>query len=191
MSQHDFTVGAGETFQPVFQWGSTTLTSIPITGITQAAPAVVTAPGHGVPPDWEVAVASAKGMTQINAVGYPPRGRDWHRATVLTDDTLALRDMNSADFSAYASGGFLVYGTPVDLTSVTAVMTIRDAPSDGAVLLELVSGTGIVIDTAAKTITATIETAALTWASGYYGLLVSDASTGKTTQLAEGWVFIL
>jgi len=191
MSQHDFTVGRGETFQPVFQWGSATLTSIPITAISQAAPAVVTASGHGVPPDWEVAVASAKGMTQINAVGYPPRGRDWHRATVLTDNTVALRDVNSADFSAYTSGGFLVYGTPVDLTSVTAVMTIRDAPTDGAVVLELTSGAGITIDPATKTITATIETSALSWASGYYSLLVADTSTGKTTQLAEGGISIL
>ncbi len=191
MIQHDFTAGKGETFQPVFQWGSTTLTSIPITAISQSAPAVVAASGHGVPPDWEVAVVSAKGMTQINAVGYPPRGRDWHRATVLTDNTVALRDVNSADFSAYTSGGFLVYGTPVDLTSVAVVMTVRDAPTDGAVLLELTSGAGIAVDTAAKTITLTIETVALTWATGYYVLDVTDTSTDKTTQLAFGVISII
>jgi hypothetical protein len=185
----DFCVGAGETFQPVLRWGSSTLTSKPITGISQAAPAVVTAVGHGVVAGWQVAVVSAKGMTQINAARFPPAGNDWHPAAILTADTLQLADVNSADYTAYSSGGFLVYNTPVDLTGMTARMVIRDAPGSATILATLTEIAGITLDNTAKTIKPVLATAALTWTLGYYDLELTD-TLGVVTQLLTGTISI-
>jgi len=188
-NKKDFCVGAGETFQPVLRWGSSTLTSKAITAISQAAPAVVTAVGHGVVAGWQVAVVSAKGMTQINAERFPPAGNDWHPAAILTVDTLQLADVNSADYTAYLSGGFLVYNTPVILTGMTARLIIRDAPGTGAVLATLTETAGITLDNTAKTITPKLATAALTWTTGYYDLELTD-TRGVVTQLLTGTISI-
>lgn len=185
----NFCVGAGETFQPILRWGSEVLISKPITGISQAAPVVVTAVGHAVPDGWRVAVVSAKGMTQINAKTFPPTGTDWQKATVLTADTVQLNKLNSADYTTYTSGGFLVYNTPVSLSGLTAVMTIRDAPLTGTVLTTLTNISGIALNDTAKTIIPTLATAALTWNTGYYDLELTDAG-GKVTQLLTGTITI-
>ena len=153
------------------------------------APAVVTAVGHGVVAGWQVAVVSAKGMTQINASRFPPSGTDWHPAAILTADTLQLADVNSADYAAYLSGGFLVYNTPVTLTGMTARLIIRDAPVTGNILVTLTEISGITLDNTAKTITPKLATAALTWTVGYYDLELTD-SLGVVTQLLTGTISI-
>ena len=188
-NKKDFCIGAGETFQPVLRWGSSTLTSKAITAISQAAPVVVTAIGHGVVAGWQVAVVSAKGMTQINAGKFPPSGADWHPAAILTADTLQLADVNSADYTTYLSGGFLVYNTPVILTGMTTRMVIRDAPVTGTILATLTEISGITLDNTAKTITPKLATAALTWTTGYYDLELTD-TLGVVTQLLTGTISI-
>ncbi len=187
----DFCVRAGATFVAVFQCGTDELTTVPITAITAAAPPVITAAAHGMPDDWEAAVASARGMTRINTENYPPRGRDWKRARSTSANTVALSDCNSADYAAYTSGGFLVFSTPKSLTGATAVMTIRDAPLTGTVLATLTSSAaaGLVISTTLHTITASLATAALTWTTGYYDLELTD-SAGVITQPATGSITI-
>lgn len=187
--EQDFCVRKGETFAPVIRWGSGVLASKPITAITQAAPAKITALGHGVPPGWQVAVVSAGGMHKINAKKYPPAGADWHPATVVDANTISLNDVNSASYPAYTSGGFLVYATPVVLAGMTAVMTVRDAPLTGAVLLALTNMSGITLDTANYTITPKFETAPLAWSQGFYDLELTDTA-GKVTQLLTGTITI-
>jgi hypothetical protein len=190
-NKQDFCVGAGETFQPILRWGSEVLISKPITAIGQAAPAVVTAVGHAVPDGWRVSVVSAKGMTQINAKEFPPRGTDWQKATVLTADTVQLNKVNSADYAAYSSGGFLVYNTPVTLAGMTGVFTIRDAPLTGTVLATLTSSpaAGPTLNDTTKQILPVLATAALTWSTGYYDLELTD-SGGTVTQLLTGVITI-
>jgi hypothetical protein len=190
-NRQDFCVGSGETFQPILRWGSEVLISKPITAITQAAPAVVTAVGHVVPDGWRVAVVSAKGMTQINAKNFPPTGVDWQKATVLTADTVQLNKVNSADYAAYLSGGFLVYNTPVTLAGMTGVFTIRDAPLTGTILATLTStpAAGLTLNDTTKQILPVLATAALTWSTGYYDLELTDAG-GKVTQLLTGTITI-
>lgn len=189
IDRRDFRVAAGETFRPTIRWATEVLLGKPITAISQTAPAIVTAVGHSVPAGWPVAVVSAKGMTQINSPRYPPRPADWRPATVLTADTVGLNDVNSADFSAYLSGGFLVYNTPMSLVGVTARMVIRDAPLDGAILATLTQVSGIALDTGAFTIIPRLETAALTWTTGYYDLELTDAGA-VVTQLISGVITI-
>jgi hypothetical protein len=190
-NKQDFCVGAGETFQPVIRWSTDVLGSKAITAISQAAPAVVTATAHGIPDGWQVAVVSAKGMTQINAREFPPRGADWQKGTVLTVDTIQLNKVNSADFAAYTSGGFIVFNTPVSLAGATGIFTIRDAPLAGTVLATLTSSpaAGLTLNDTAKTITPVLATAALTWTVGYYDLEITD-STGRVWQVLDGTITI-
>ena len=188
---YDYKIFAGATWNPVFRYASSVLTSKAITGITKAAPMVVTAVGHAAPDGWPAAVVSAGGMTQANATRYPPQGLDWKAATLLTADTVAFNKVNSADFTTYTSGGFLVYYTPVDLTTVSAaVLSIYDNPEhSGTPLATLSIGSGITLDNTAKTITGSLATAALTWTTGYYELLLTLAS-GRIVQLLKGTITI-
>jgi hypothetical protein len=188
----DFTVRTGATFNEVFLWGTDAWVSKPITGMSKAAPVVVTAVAHGVPDGWPVAIVAAGGATGLNAATYPPRGRDWHSATVLTTSTIQLTDASTAAMAAYTSGGFLIYPEPVDLSSITqATLTIRDAPETGTTLLALTSdpSAGVVLDNTGKTITATFQTTGLTWVIGYYDLTCED-TTGTKTQIATGTITI-
>lgn len=184
----NFEVSPGDTFAQVFRWATGPYITKAITGITRAAPTVVTAVGHGVVAGWPVAVASAGGMVEINASRYPPRGTDWHPATILSADTVELNDVDSTLFTAYTSGGFLVYPTPVTLTGMTATFKVYDNPSHtGTPLVSLTQLAGITLDNTAKTITITFPTASVTWNVGYYELVLTDTS-GVVKELAEGTI---
>lgn len=192
----DITIIKGKTFTRVLQWMSTPLIYKAITGITQAAPAVVTAPGHGVPDGWRVAVASVQGMREINAKlpgkGEPPLFSDFTRARPLNVNELELNEVNSLDFTAYDSGGTLIYYTPVDLAGATAQLQIRATETaENPPLVNLVSPTDIVIDNVAKSITITIpatDTEDYTFLSGVYELEITIA--GNVTRLLKGNVTV-
>lgn len=186
----DYTVNSGETFLRVFRLGIAPLVSKPVTGVTKAAPPVITAVAHGMVDGWPAVVVSAGGMTQINAANYPPRGSDWHQATFVDSDHVNFNDVNSADYSAYTSGGFLVYPTPFNLTSATGVFTVFDNPAHtGTPLLTITTAPGLVLDNTTKTITVKFATAALSWATGYYELLITD-SVSVVRELITGVITI-
>lgn len=195
----DFVIEQGKTFQHVLRWEAPPYIYKPISGITQAAPAVVTAATHGVPNGWRVAIVSVKGMTAINAVNDPPKTSEYKRATVLTANTIELNDVNSADYKPYTSGGYVQYLTPVDMGGFTARMQIKDKVG-GVVLASTEVGDTpldtitITIDNVAKTISLLIsaaDTAALTWTKGVYELeminggVVTALLTGKITVTKE------
>lgn len=191
-TKHDIVILQGKTFSQVARWESLPIVYKPITGVTQAAPAQITCAAHLVPPGWRVAIVSVKGMLQINAKNTPPRTGDYHPATVVNAGAISLNDVNSSDYSAYISGGYVQYNTPVDLTSFTARMTIKDRVG-GSVLETLTTANGkIVLDNTAKTITILLDavaTAAYTWAKGVYDLeMVSPG--GVVTALLTGAVTV-
>ena len=75
---------------------------VAITGVTQANPAVVTAPAHGYTTGDEVFISGIAGMTQID--------NQLFIITVLGANTFSLQDyfgnnINSTAFTAYSSGG--------------------------------------------------------------------------------------
>lgn len=74
-----------------------------ITGITQAATAVVSCVGHGKANGTQFLITNVVGMTQVNAT----------IATVAnaTADTFELAGVNSTGFTAYTSGGTMTFGT--------------------------------------------------------------------------------
>lgn len=72
--------------------------TIAITGITQANPAVVTSPGHGLQTGQQIIIENVNGMTQINFV-YP------YSITVIDANTFSLNNTNTTTYSPYTSGG--------------------------------------------------------------------------------------
>jgi hypothetical protein len=190
-NHEDFCVKAGATWHPTVRWGTSALTTVPITGITAAAPAVITAPGHGLPDGWPAAVTGVQGMTQINATRYPPAGNDWQPAHAIDANTVAFTDVSSANFTPYTSGGFLVYSTPAVLTGVEATLTIWGSPQRTGTPLATLSSTsgGITIDDTAMTITPLLQTAGLPWQEGYYTLQVTDTQS-VVTELMDGVITI-
>lgn len=190
--QKSLTILQGKTYELPVHWEVEPIVYKAITGITQAAPAVVTCVGHGVPDGWRVAIVSVKGMTQINAKNSPPKDSDYVIAKKLTTDTLELNTVNAADFKAYTSAGYVQYNTPQDLTDYVARMDIKDKVG-GTVLMSLTTeNLRILIDNTSKTIKLDIDaadTAAITWKKGIYDLELESPS-GVVTALMFGTVTV-
>jgi hypothetical protein len=153
----DFVVPKGKTFTRVFRWSAPPIVYKAITGITQAAPAVVTSAAHGVVDGWPVAIVSVKGMTEINAKSAPPTSTDYHKATYVSSSQIELNDVNASEYKAYTSGGYVQYNTPVDLGGYTARMAIRDKKGSPRAYLwktnvTYVSGDYVVLIDSAKTV---------------------------------------
>jgi hypothetical protein len=193
-SSQDITIIRGDTFQKVVRWESTPFLTKAITGITKAAPPVVTSASHGLTTGWKVAVVGVQGMTEINADATDLkrlRDSDFHRVIVLTSSTIELNEINASEYTTYSSGGYLVWYTPASLSGYTARMTIRDT-FDGTEIVELVSPTDIVLDDTAKTITITIAdtvTEAITQNYGVYDLEMISAGL-VVTKILRGTVTI-
>src|SRR5512133_606926 len=123
----NLTIRQGSTFALVLRWEAAPIVYVPITAITQAAPARVTAAAHAIPHGWRVAVVSVKGMPEINAADpLRLRDTDYHTATVVDQDTIEFNDINAAGFKPYVSGGYLQFNTPVALAGMKARLTIKD-----------------------------------------------------------------
>lgn len=186
---HDLTIRKGSTFSKVLRWESGTIVFKPVTGITAAAPPVVTATAHGLPDGWRVALTNVRGMTQINAAKNPPKLAEYRKVKVLTANTCELTAVDASGYSPYTSGGIAWYRQPTDLAGYTARMQIRESLDSATVLLALTTeNSRIALDNTLKTITLTInatDTAAIAWASGVYDLeMVSPG--GVVTALIEG-----
>ena len=192
MNPTPLTIYQGRTFQQVFRWSTLPYIYKPITAITQAGPVSITSATHGLTPNWPVAVVSVKGMTQINAAHNPPRDSEMNPCTVVDPNTITINALNSALYSAYVSGGYLQFYTPVDMTGYTAKMSVKDVVG-GAVLLSLDTTAGsIVIDNTNKSITLLLTptvTAALLWTKGVYDIEMI-APTGVSYPLAYGTVTV-
>ncbi len=179
----NFKIYQGSTFSQVLRWESSRKIYKTITGITKAAPAIVTATTHGVPNGWRVKITDVVGMKELNS------SENYWKATVLTADTIELNDVNSSSYTAYTSGGVLEYNEPVNLTGYTARMQIREKLDSATTIVDLTTeNSGIILDNTAKTITvqmSAVQTAALTFKSGVYSLeLVS--SGGQVTAICAG-----
>jgi hypothetical protein len=197
-AQQNFLIQQGKTFSRVIRWGAGPFVYAPITGITKAAPAVVTATAHGMPDGWPAAIVSVVGMRQINAKNSPPRSTDFHKGTVTSSSVIAFNDINSSAYDTYTSGGYVQYYTPASLAAYTAEMQIRLSPgSADPPLLDITTSaappaSSIVLDDTAKTITILIsatDTAAFTFVSAVYDLQVVSAG-GVVTQLLEGIITV-
>ncbi len=192
-TKKDIEISQGRTFRLVVRWENEKLIYKPITGITQEAPAQITCALHGVPDGWNVAIASVKGMTQINAANSPPKDKDYIPATVPTPNSIELNSVNAADYKPYVSGGYVQYYEPHSLAAVTARMKIKDKVG-GTVLLDstiLTPDITITVDDADSTITIEIDadvTELITWTKGVYDLEAIEG--GVVTALLTGAVSV-
>lgn len=195
--KYDLVIQQGRTFSKVVRWETPPLLYKAITAISKAGPVQITSVGHGVPDGWRVAIASAKGMTQINTKNSPPKLSDYQQATSVSADVVSLNEVNSSDYDTYTSGGYIVMNTPVTLTGFTARMSIKDKIG-GTELLRLdttlvAPQPRIVVDNATKTITLTIsavDTAAITtWVKGVYDLEMVSTG-GVVTAILYGNVTV-
>lgn len=193
MASFDFTINQGATFNPVLKYSQPQFTVKPITGLTNSGQAVVTAAGHGLTVDWPVWIVGVGGMQQIN-----------HRSTDLSNaskayfgyfvDANTIRlNLDTTRFSAYTSGGELLYHPPIDLTNFTARMEIRVNITDADPVVTLTTENGgITLGGAAGTIALLIDataTALLTFLTGVYDLEVVDGS-GVVTRILSGNVSV-
>ncbi len=188
----DLVIRQGETYRHVVRWETGVVAYRPITGITQTAPAMVTAIGHGIVDGWRAAVVSVKGMTRINA-GSPPKVKEYHRVTIVDADTVSLNDVNAAGFAPYVSGGYLQLYTPADLAGFDARMSIKDRVGGTELISLTVANARIVFDDVAKTITLLLsaaDTASFAWINGVYDLELISPS-GEVTTLLSGAVSII
>lgn len=187
-SKINFKMYQGSTFSEVLRWESSKKIYKTITGVTQAAPCVVTATTHGVPDGWRVKVTNVGGMVELNSAD------DYKVVTKLTADTIAFNDINSVGYKAYTTGGILEYNEPVNLTSYTARMQLRAKIDDVDPITEFTTVNGkIQIDTTGYAITILVsatDTAAFTFSTALYSLeLVSGTSV--VTQLATGTITLV
>lgn len=150
----------GSTHKIIIRWEQDVVRYVPITGVTSAAPAVVTAVEHEMPDGWRFSVSGVKGGgSALNARSAPPKDRDYFKGTVLTDDTIGINAVNGKAWAAYTSGGILQFKLPVDMNEATAKLHVRESDDVSApLLLELTDEDGISIDADGKTeITFTAE----------------------------------
>lgn len=189
----DWTIYQGRTFKRVVRWETTPTVFRPITNITQAAPAVVTCPSHGMSSGWYGAVTDVRGMTEINAPANSPRAGDYRQITVIDPDSFSINDLSSAQFSAYVSGGYIRYNTPKSLAGAVARLHVRNRVG-GDLLLDLSSTSGeIVLSDVDHMIVITISddvTKLMTYTKGVYDLEVEDAAS-ETYVLLTGGVTVV
>ena len=164
----NFKVTQGGTFKQTLRWESSTKVYAPITGISNTAPVVITAPSHGAPEGWRVKITNVGGMKELNSVDK------YHTATGTTTNTVTINAINAISYTPYISGGILEYNKPIDLTGVFARMQIRLKVDSPTHILELTTTNGgLLVDSALGTITMLISntsTAAFTFISAVYGL---------------------
>ena len=116
----NFKMYQGSTFNEVLRWESSKRVYVPITNITKAAPAVVTAPNHNIPDGWRAKITNVGGMTEINST------ETYHQITKIDTNSIELNLVNSLGYKTYTSDGVIEFNEPVDLTGFTARMQLRE-----------------------------------------------------------------
>lgn len=170
----NYKIYQGSTFNEVLRWESYTKAYANITGISKAAPAIITAPGHSMPAGWRFKVSNVAGMKEINS-------EDYLIGTSVDTNTITVNLLNSSGFTSYTSGGVLEYFQPKSLAGLSAQMQIREKVTSTDPIIELTTiNGGIILDDSAKTITITLtseQTKLLTFKTAVYSLELINGST--------------
>ena len=171
----NYKIYQGSTFEETLRWESETKQYMPISGISQAAPCVITTSGtHTVPVNWRVRVTGVNGMKDINTVADDA----YYLVTSKTSNSITLNQVNSAAYGAYTSGGILSWNTPIPLTGYTAQMQIRETLESTTVLAELTTANSrIIIDPVNFTIAIKLSaaiTGAFDFDAAVYSMELTD-----------------
>lgn len=173
----------GSTFAEVLRWESSKKNYVAITAISKSAPVSIETVAHTIPNNWRVRVTNAGGMKEINDA------ETYHVASVIDSTTLELNAVNSLAYTTYTSGGVIEYNEPVDLSTYTARMQIREK-IDTAVLYELTTENGgILLDSTNFTITITIPanvTETFTFKKAVYSLELINSTNDNVLTFIQG-----
>lgn len=158
----------GSTFREIIRSESATKGYASISGISKAAPMVVTSTAHGIPVGWRGKITNVIGMKEINS------SETYQYITSADTNTITFNAINSLGYTDYTSGGVFEYNIPTSLAGLTARMQIREKLTSTTTLDELTTENGkIVIDNALKTITILLDattTTAYTFTSAVYNM---------------------
>lgn len=187
MARTDLCIKQGKTFSRVLRWSTDVPSYAQISNITNSAPVRITSASHGIPDGWDVCVASARGMREINILDNQPRLTDFKKCSVIDVNTISVPTINSLNFKPYAGGGAIVFMTPVNLSGYTGRFIVKDRI--GGTVLHTATP---VFDNTAKTITVSIsasDTAAFAFSRAVYEFEAEDAG-GAVTQLMYGTIVL-
>jgi hypothetical protein len=148
----NYKIYQGSTFQQTFRWESETKVYVPISAIAKSAPCVITTTTpHSLPVGWRFKVAGG-GMKELY-----PTSDTYHIATNTTSTSVTINQVNSLAYTPYTSGGVIEYNQPIDLSTYSARMQIRESVDSPTVIYEASTAIGqISLDNTYKTITITI-----------------------------------
>ncbi len=184
-TKSNFKIYQGSTFSQTWRWESIDVQFAAITGISKTAPAVITAPAHGLLQGWRYTLANIGGMKELNTSNYL-------NTISVTNDTI-VTELDATGFSTYTSGGTIRYNVPEDLAGATAVMQLRPSVSSSTIIDELSSAEGdIAIDNINKTIILTIAsdvTAEYDFNTAVYSLEITVNNT--VVQLVTGTITLV
>lgn len=143
----------GSTFQETYRWESETKVYVPISAIQKSAPCVITTQtAHNLPQGWRFRVVGAGGMKELNSVSD-----NYYLSTAVTGTTIEINQVNSLQYTAYTSGGVVEYNQPMDLSSYSARMQIRETVDSTTVLHESTTQNGeITVNNTGKFIQVTM-----------------------------------
>ena len=182
----NLTIKQGKTFRRAFGIGTSRKIYKPIQSVTQEAPAIVEAQGHGLNNGWAFHITGAKGMLQLNQEQAWP-------VLVVDADHLELNSLNAIGLPAYKGNGVIEYFEPRDLTDYTAAMQIRPSLDSSEVLATLTTANNqIVIDVATGILTlqlSALVTADLDFDTGVYDVEL-EAPSGETIPGPSGAVLL-
>jgi len=168
----NYKIYQGSTFSELFRWESETKVYVPISSISKSAPCVVTTVDNPqLPAGWRFRVTGVSGMKEINS------GIDsYYTATDVNANTKAItiNAVNSLQYSNYTSGGVVEFNQPVDLSSYSGRMQIRETVDSTTILHEATTTNNqIVLNNTYKTIEINLPasvTQAFTFTTAVYSL---------------------
>jgi hypothetical protein len=193
MSNYDFTIQQGATFNPQLKFSQPQFSVKAITAITKSGQAVLTATAHGLTVDWPVWIVGVLGMDQINHRADELRNPSKAYLGYFVDANTIRLNVDSSRFAVYISGGELLYHPPVDLTGFTARMDIRGTLSSATAIHTLTTENGgIALGGVAGTIDLLIPAATtegFDFGSAVYDLELISAA-GVVTRLIGGAIVL-
>ena len=176
----------GSTFAEVLRWESSNRKYVNITAIAKSAPLVITTEAHTIPNNWRVKITSVNGMKEVNDT------ENYIVAKVLSANSLELNSINSLSFTTYTSGGVVEYNEPIDLSTYTARMQIREKLDSPDVIYELTTeNDGIVLNTTDYTINLNIPasvTETFDFKKAVYSIELVNADNNSVVTFVQGTI---
>lgn len=137
----------GATFRKLWTWLSIIDMTKAVSGVTRGYPTTLTAVDHDMP-DGEIPVAllDLGDLITLDDSGLPSADPKFRRLALKIDDDTFTIKVDSTEFAAYTSGGYVVYRIPKDLTGATARAQFRtDADAEEALLELTTENDGLVL----------------------------------------------